>query len=51
LAARPRPSEHEIEAPAAEDHDAWTGEELTEAESVYPPPSAEQVRALRAKLG
>jgi len=51
LAARPRPSEEEIEAQAAEDGDAWTDAELAEAEPVSPPPSPEQVRALRAKLG
>jgi hypothetical protein len=49
LAARPRPSEDEIEAQAAEDRDAWTDEELAEAELVYLSPSPEQVRALRAK--
>jgi hypothetical protein len=41
LTARPRPSEEEIEAQAAEDDDAWTDAELAEAELVYPPPSAE----------
>jgi putative transcriptional regulator len=51
LAARPQPSEEQIEAQAAEDGDAWTDEELTDAEPVYPPPSPQQVRALRAKLG
>src|SRR5271165_42937 len=51
LAARPRPTEDEIERQAAEDGDAWTDQELAEAESVYPPPSPAQVRALRAKLG
>ena len=51
LAARPRPSEEEIERQAARDDDAWTDQELAEAESVYPPPSPAQVRALRAKLG
>jgi hypothetical protein len=39
LAARPRPTEEEIEAQAAEDGDAWTDEELADAEPVYPPPS------------
>src|SRR5207244_6347503 len=48
---RPRPSEEEIEAQAADDRDAWTDEELAEAEPVYNPSSPEQVRALRAKLG
>ena len=51
LAARPRPSEHEIEAQAAEDADAWTDEELAAAEPMYPPPSPERLRALRARLG
>jgi putative transcriptional regulator len=51
FAGRPRPSEEEIEAQAAEDGDPWTDEELAGAEPVYPPPSPEQVRALRAKLG
>jgi putative transcriptional regulator len=51
LAARPRPSEEQIEAQTAEDGDAWTDEELAEAERVHPPPSPAQVRALRTKLG
>ena len=51
LAARPRPSEEEIEAQAAEDGDAWTDAQLAEAEPVCPPPSPAQVRALRAKMG
>ena len=51
LAARPQPSEDEIDAPAIEDGDAWTDEELAGAEPIYPPPSPDQVRALRAKLG
>ena len=51
LAMRPRPDEQEIEAQAAEDGDAWTEEELAEAELSYPPPAPAQVRALRAKLG
>jgi hypothetical protein len=38
LAARPQPSEEEIEAQATEDGDAWTDEELAHAEPVYPPP-------------
>jgi hypothetical protein len=45
LAKRPRLSEEEAEAQAVEDGDAWT-KELAEAEPVYPPPSAAQVRAL-----
>jgi putative transcriptional regulator len=51
LAARPQPSEEQIEAQAAEDRDAWTDEELTDAQPAYPPPSPQQLRALRAKLG
>lgn len=51
LAARRKPTEEEIEAQAVADDDAWTDEELAEAELVYPPPTPEQVRALRAKLG
>jgi hypothetical protein len=51
LAARPRLSEEEIERQAAKDGAAWTDQELAEALPVYPPPSAAQLRALRAKLG
>src|SRR5262245_35744932 len=51
LATRPRPGEDEIETQAAEDGDVWTDEELAEAEPVYPPPSPERLRALRARLG
>jgi DNA-binding transcriptional regulator YiaG len=51
LAARPRPSEVEIDRQAAEDGNAWTDKELAEAVLVYPPPGPEQVRALRARLG
>jgi putative transcriptional regulator len=51
LAARRPRTEAEIEAQAAEDGDAWTEEELATATAVYPPPTAEQVRALRARLG
>jgi putative transcriptional regulator len=50
LAARPRPSEKEIDAQASKDGDAWTDQELADAEPVYPPPSPEQIRALRKKL-
>ena len=49
-AARVR-TEAEIEAEAVEDGGAWTEEELATAIVVYPPPTAEQVRALRARLG
>ncbi len=51
LAAQPTPTDEEIEAQAVEDDDAWTDKELAEAELVYPPPTPEQVRALRANLG
>jgi len=51
LATRSRPSEDEIEAQAAEDGDAWADEELAEAEPIYPPPSPQRLRALRARLG
>ena len=50
LAARPQPSEEQIEQLAAEDGDAWTDKELAEAVPVYPPPKPEEVRALRARL-
>src|SRR3984893_18793651 len=51
FAGRPQPSEDEIEAQAIEDGDAWADEELAGAEPIYPPPSPDQVRALRARLG
>jgi putative transcriptional regulator len=51
LAARPEPTEAEIDRQAEEDGNAWTDEELATATVVYPPPTAEQVRALRARLG
>jgi putative transcriptional regulator len=51
LAGRPQPSADEIQAQAIEDRDAWADEELAGAEPIYPPPSPDQVRALRAKLG
>jgi putative transcriptional regulator len=44
-------TEAEIDAMAAEDGNAWTDEDFAAAVVVYPPPSAERVRALRAKLG
>ena len=43
LTAKPPPSEQEIEAQAAEDNDAWTDQNLAEAELIYPPPSPERV--------
>jgi putative transcriptional regulator len=51
LAARPQPTEEEIERQAAEDGDAWTDEDLANAIVVYPPPKPEEVRALRARMG
>jgi putative transcriptional regulator len=51
LATRPPLSEKEIDAQAIEDGNAWTDEELADAEPVYPPPSPDQVRALRTRLG
>jgi putative transcriptional regulator len=51
LTTRPRLSEEEIDAQAIEDGDAWTDEELAVAEPVYPPPSPDQIRALRARWG
>lgn len=51
LAALPEPTEEEIEAQAAEDGNAWTDEDIANAVLVLPPPTPEQVRALRARLG
>ena len=51
LEARPEPTEAEIDRQAAEDGNAWTEEDVARAIVVYPPPTAEQVRALRARLG
>ena len=51
LAARPEPGETAIAAHAREDRDAWAGAALADAARVYPPPSPEEVRALRARLG
>lgn len=51
LAVRPRPSEAEIDRQAAEDGDAWTEQDLANAVLVYPPPTPEQVKALRGRLG
>jgi putative transcriptional regulator len=50
LAARPQPSEEQIERWAEEDGGAMTDEELAQAVPVYPPPKPEDVRALRARL-
>ena len=49
MATRPRLGEEEIDAQAIGDGDAWIDEEL--ADAVYPPPSPDEVRALRARLG
>lgn len=51
LATRPQPPETQIEAWAAEDGGAWTDEELATAVAVLPPFTAEEMRALRARLG
>jgi putative transcriptional regulator len=51
LAASRSWTETEIDAAAAEDADAWTEEDVASAVAVYPPPTAEQVRALRSRLG
>lgn len=51
LAAAPKWSETEIDAMAAEDDSAPADADLGEPLKVYPPPTAEQVRALRTKLG
>jgi putative transcriptional regulator len=50
LAARPQPSEEDIERWAEEDGGAMTDEELAQAVPVYPPTKPEEVRALRARL-
>jgi len=51
LLARPAPTEAEIEAMTAEDGDAWTDDDLAGAELVLPAPTAEEIRALRSRLG
>jgi putative transcriptional regulator len=51
LAASREWTETEIDAMAAADDSALTDGELGEAVVVYPPPTAEQVRTLRANLG
>jgi putative transcriptional regulator len=50
LAARPQPSEEDIERWAEEDGGAMTDEELAQDVPVYPPTKPEEVRALRARL-
>jgi putative transcriptional regulator len=49
--ARPEPTEEQIDAWAVEDGDAWTDEDFARARVVYPPPTADEVRAMRARLG
>ena len=49
--ARPRPTEEQIEAWAAEDGDAWTDEDFANAHRVYPAPKPDELRALRGRLG
>lgn len=51
LGAARRRTEAEIDAEAAEDGNAWTEADVARAIAVYPPPTAEQVRALRSRLG
>jgi hypothetical protein len=51
LAAQPQPDEATITAQAAADGDAWSDDDVARAEAAHPPPSAEQIRALRARLG
>ena len=50
LAARPEPTEAEIDRQAASDGNAWTEADVARAVLVLPPPSPAQVRALRARL-
>ncbi|MDR3530795.1 MAG: helix-turn-helix domain-containing protein [Rhodopila sp.] len=51
LAASRKWTEAEIDTMAAKDGDAWTDKDLATAVKVYPPPTPEQVRALRTRLG
>ena len=44
-------SEAEIDRAAAQDGDAWSEADVASATKVYPPPSPDQVRALRTRLG
>ena len=50
LAAFPQPSEEEIERQAIEDGNAWTDEDFANAVITYPPPTPDEIRALRANL-
>ena len=51
FAARPRPSEEEIERQATEDDDAWTDEDVKRAVIVYPAPKPDEVKTVRQHLG
>ena len=51
LAARPRPTEEEIERQATEDGDAWTDEDFKRAVIVYPAPKPDDVKTVRQHLG
>jgi DNA-binding transcriptional regulator YiaG len=51
LAARPMPSEAEIARHASEDGDAWRTADLATATRVYPPPTPEEVKTIRARFG
>jgi putative transcriptional regulator len=51
LDAAPRWTEAQIDRMAARDADAWSDDDLANAVKVYPPPTPEQVRALRVRLG
>lgn len=51
LAARPRPSEAEIRRHTREDGDRWRDADLVAAARVYPAPTPEEVKAIRARLG
>ncbi len=51
LARRRPPTEVEIDAQAVQDDDAWTEKEVIEAIAVPPPPTAEEIKALRARFG
>lgn len=51
LRAARRRTEEEIEAEAAEDGDAWTDEQIACAVVVFPPPTPQELRDLRSRLG
>lgn len=44
-------TEAAVDAMAAEDADAWTDADVQTAIKVFPPPTPEQVKALRTRLG